>query len=744
MPDIDIDFCYERRGEVIDYVTKKYGEDHVAQIITFGTFGARQVIRDVARVTRISIAESDRMAKLVPFAIRMTIDKALDESEKFRREYEASPDTKAWIDMARKLEGMPRHSSTHAAGVVISSKPIVEFVPLSKNQKDESITTQYTMGNLERRGLLKMDFLGLRTLTVIKDATNLIKRERNIDIDFSRMDTDDKQVYSMISKGNTDGVFQLESDGMRSLMRELHPKDLGDIMVGISLFRPGPMAKIPDYIAGKNHPEKVTYRHEVLERVLKDTYGCMVYQEQVMEIVRDMAGYSLGRSDLVRRAMAKKKRDVMEKERDIFINGGEGVDGAIAHGVPKSVATQVFNEMMDFAEYAFNKSHACAYAVLAYQTAYLKCHYEAEFMTALLNSYMSNTDRLSHYMRYMQTAGIKLLPPDINKSLSKFNVENGCVRFGLSALKQVGDSIIGVVDERKNGDFEDFEDFMVRCLTYLNRSNVESLILSGCFDNLGANRASLISVAESTMKRVSGDAKMRSAGQLSLFDLMDDKPAKVQIPALPEYDHLVKLAYEKERTGLYISGHPLAEYEKLLSKRRQISHLLRAMSEPSLAEHYDGRNVEFSGILTDVKARTTRARQMMANAYLEDLSGAVGVIFFPRTFGDFEPMIKSDNIVTISAKVVLNEDAPPELIVQSIMPLSEENPHKLYLRIQDEDMDLIRRVKGILLAYSGNAKPVMLIASSGKKFKLNEACDNSDALIDELKTLLGAENVILK
>lgn len=599
MPDIDIDFCIERRQEVIEYVARKYGKDHVAQLITFGTLGAKQVVRDVARVMGISVQEADRVAKMIPFAVKMTISQALEESPRLREEYDSDEKIHEWLDMAMKIEGMPRQSSTHAAAVVISASPVTDYSPLVLNKKDESITTQYNMHNIEALGLLKMDFLGLRTLTVIRDAVALIRKNRGIELDMDHLDFQDKEVYALISSGETDGIFQLESDGMRSLMSRLQPENLGDIMVGISLFRPGPMAKIPDYIEYKRHPDQVKYDHPMLEKILKDTYGCMVYQEQVMEIVRDMAGYSLARSDEVRRAMAKKKKDVMERERQIFVYGGDGIEGAVHRGVDERTAQKVFDQMMDFAQYAFNKSHACAYAVVAYQTAYLKCHYTAEFMTALINSFISSADKVAHYMRYLKQCGIEILPPSVNHSEKYFDVQQGAIRFGLAALINVGDSIEAVFEERRKGGlYLDFTDFVKRNVSSLNKTQIESLILSGAFDEMGVKRSQLMEVYDRIFKNAQADEKRALSGQMSLFDMTGEVVLPtVELPDIPEYDDKLKLTLEKQKVGMYLSGHPLQKYAEQLSQEAwSVEKILARAENPETVRDMEGLTVELAGI----------------------------------------------------------------------------------------------------------------------------------------------------
>ncbi len=750
MPDIDIDFCIERRGEVIEYVAEKYGQDKVAQIITFGTLGAKQVVRDVARVMRIPIADADRIAKLIPFALKMTIKKALEQSDKLRAEYENNPQVREWLDMAMKVEGMPRQSGTHAAAVVITAEPVTEYSPLALNKKDESITTQYHMNNINDLGLLKMDFLGLRTLTVIRDALAMIRAGRGIEVDIDHLDLTDQKVYEMISSGNTEGIFQLESEGMTSLMTRLLPENLGDIMVGISLFRPGPMAKIPDYIDCKRHPERVQYDHPILEKILKDTYGCMVYQEQVMEIVRDMAGYSLARSDEVRRAMAKKKVEVMEKERQIFIYGGEGIEGAVRRGVPEAVAQKVFNQMMDFAQYAFNKSHACAYAVVAYQTAYLKCYYEPEYMASLLNSFISSSDKLSHYMNYLKKAGVEILLPDINQSQRLFTVEQGKIRFGLSALTGIGDSIELVFEERQKGNYEDFEDFVRRNANHINKAQIESLILSGAFDFSGARRSQLMMVYEKIYKNAQSEAKLASTGQISIFSFSEEtRPQKTPLPDIPEYDDRLRLTLEKEKAGLYLSGHPLAKYADVLRKQKiGVSEILSSADDAEKQRYFESRTVELLGIFSSLRTRTTKkTRQMMANAVFEDLSGSIGVTVFPAAYANNEANLRTDEICRIRAKVAVGEE--PELLLEDVRPYVEraaDTVEKLYLRMPEENMEMLRAIKAALQGNQGSSPVRVVVQKTGKVYSMGDALNVSvsERLLSRLKALLGEGNVAVK
>lgn len=754
MPDIDMDFCIEGRGRVIEYVTNKYGEDRVAQIVTFGTLGAKQVIRDVARVMRIPVAEADRVAKMIPRDLHITIAQALEQNEKLKTEYMTSDSLKSWLDMSMKLEGLPRQASTHAAGVVISNKPVTEYAPLSRNKKDESITTQYTMNNLEALGMLKMDFLGLRTLTVMRDAVAMIEKDHGIRIELDKLTYDDPKVFDVITRGETDGIFQLESEGMRALMTQLRPENLGDIMVGISLYRPGPMKKIPDYIAGKNAPDKVVYESPVLERILKDTYGCMVYQEQVMEIVRDMAGYSLGRSDLVRRAMAKKKKDVMEKERRIFIYGGDGVDGAVKRGTSEEVAKAIFDQMMDFAQYAFNKSHACAYAVVAYQTAYLKTYYEPEFMTALLNSFISVSDKLAHYMRYIKRSGIAILPPDINRSDKLFSVENGSIRFGLSALRQVGDAIGDVISEREKGEYSGFEDFVNRNADTLNKSQIESLVLSGCFDAYGANRATIMNAYDRVLKSAQERLRQSRSAQTSLFAALgeEEKIESEPMQKVEEYPLLQKLAYEKDKTGLYISGHPLEEYGDLKNEM-DIADILAAESDAGRAAVVDGRIVRIGGVLSSVKTRFTRNKQMMANASIDDTTGELAVTVFPRCLAEYDNLVKTDAVVRVKGRVNISAEGKAELFAETferiLKPGDEDEPSDfkiLYVKVERNDKEVIDRIKSIAGAHKGQNQWRLYIAEDKKTFAFggSHAIEISDELMDEMGECVGHENVVIR
>ncbi|HIS98733.1 MAG TPA: DNA polymerase III subunit alpha [Candidatus Faecaligallichristensenella faecipullorum] len=682
MPDLDIDFDYERRGEVIDYVARRYGHDHVAQIITFGTMAARGVLRDVGRVMGMSYQEVDQIAKMVPFELGMTLEKAMKLNPELQRAYESGEQVKRLIDTGRALEGMPRHASTHAAGVLITNKPVSDYVPLQTN--DDVITTQFPMGTLEAMGLLKMDFLGLRTLTVIGDTLKMIREGGGPDLKPGDIPLDDPKIYEMISSGDTDGVFQLEGGGMRSFLTNMRPENFEDIIAAISLYRPGPMDSIPRYIEGKHDPSKVKYLHPLLEPALKVTYGCMVYQEQVMQIVRDMAGYSMGRSDLVRRAMAKKKHDVMAKEKEYFIHGkvedGEVVvPGAVRNGVPEEVAEQVFEEMTSFASYAFNKSHAAAYGVVAVQTAYLKYYYPVEFMAALMNSVTGNTGKVAFYIQYCRKRGINVLPPDVNKSQNRFSVdrdgEKPAIRFGMGAVKNVGGNAVeAIVSEvRASGPFKDLYDFCGRVNTEaVNKRAVECLIRAGAFDALPGNRAQKLTVYERALDGASKTRKTRIEGQISLFGA--ESEIEVPPPPLPDVEdlsHLTKLNMEKEMTGVYITGHPLDEYREELStlevNAQWLSDAREEREDHGLA--YDGLSVQMGGMITEIRTKTTKSGGMMGFVTLEDLYGATEVLLFPRVYEKYGHRMEAGDVMLLSGRLSVREDEAPKLLMDSAAPL---------------------------------------------------------------------------
>lgn len=687
MPDIDIDFCYERREEVIDYVKKKYGEDHVAQIITFGTMGPKAAIRDVGRVLNIAYNKVDNIAKEIPFELGITIDKALEKNPILREMYESDKETKDVIDISKKIEGMLRHASTHAAGVVISKTPVDDYVPLYKHQ--DSITTQFPMTTLEELGLLKMDFLGLRTLTVINDALELIQQNRSKMgytevIDFSNSDYDDKDVYKLLSSGNTLGVFQLESSGMRAFMKQLKPSTFEDIVAGISLYRPGPMDSIPKYIENKNHPEKIEYEDEKLKPILDVTYGCLVYQEQVMQVVRDLGGYSYGRSDQVRRAMSKKKMDVMEEERQYFIHGKYDEDGnieingCIRNGVKESTANKIFDDMIDFAKYAFNKSHAAAYGVLAYQTAYLKVHYPVEFMAALITSVMNNTDKVVEYIRECHDLGIEVESPNVNEGMVKFSVDGKVIKFGLSAVKNVGISHIeALIRERnQNGKYKNIEDFIKRLNgSDINKRSIEALIKSGAFDDMGYNRATMLVNFEELLASANRDRKVNVAGQLSLFDIdrSEVMESKTQLDFREEFDKSTLLDYEREVLGMYISGHPLSKYEDDLKKKTTIDVGKINSLKDNLAEFQmlNDQNAIMGGMIIYKRVTTTKKGEMMAFITLEDLYGIIEVVVFPKLFTRYSSLLKEFGFVYIKGRLNIREDDEISMVASEIYNIED-------------------------------------------------------------------------
>ncbi|WP_066495884.1 DNA polymerase III subunit alpha [Abyssisolibacter fermentans] len=764
MPDIDIDFCYERREEVIEYVIRKYGANRVAQIVTFGTMAARGAIRDVGRALDMSYGEVDYVAKLIPMELGMNISKALEVSPKFKQAYDSETKVKGLVDIAKAVEGLPRHTSTHAAGVVISKLPVNEYVPLSKN--GDCITTQYTMTELEELGLLKMDFLGLRNLTVIRDAIDLIEANHNVKVSFTKDDYEDGNVYKMFAKGETLGVFQFESSGMRHFLKELKPDCLENIIAANSLYRPGPMSQIPTYIANKNHPESIKYLHPKLEHILNVTYGCMVYQEQVMQIVRDIGGFSMGRSDLVRRAMSKKKMKVMEQERKHFIygkkdeNGEVEICGAISNGVDEDTANKIYDLMIDFAKYAFNKSHSAAYALLAYQTAWLKFYYPIEFMAALLTSIMGNTNSISLYIQECKRLNIEILPPDINESYASFTVFKGKIRFGLAAIKNVGNSVIESIirERRSNGKFMSLTDFCSRVDDgSLNKRTVESLIRSGAMDSLGGNRSQYLAVHERIMAHINNDRKKNIEGQFSIFDQITDCSISVNddnLPNINEFDTKNLLSMEKEMAGVYLSGHPLSEIEQELknisstntSEIREANENLGEGKQSTLLN--DGINVTLGGIITNTKEMITKNNNMMAFVTLEDLYGSIETIVFPKIFDKYEKHIKEDNVVIMQGRLNLNESDDPKIIIDRIKPLVGMKKQKLYLKIASNmDLKIFNDIKGILRRYNGSTPVFVYIEKDKKTVKADNQhwadVDESNCL-DSLKALLGSDNVVLK
>ncbi|MGI6161881.1 MAG: DNA polymerase III subunit alpha [Christensenellales bacterium] len=744
MPDIDIDFCADRRQEVIDYVVEKYGSDHVAQIITFGTMAARAVIRDVGRVLRVPYGEVDRIAKMVPQELNVTIEKALSKNAELRELYESDYSVGKLIDLARKLEGLPRHASTHAAGVVIAAKPLTEHVPVQKN--DEVITTQFTMKVLESIGLLKMDFLGLRNLTAIRDAVEMIEKNRGIKIDIDALDLSDQKVYDMIGEGDTDGVFQLESGGMRAFLRELKPDCFEDIIAGISLFRPGPMDQIPRYVECKRNPESVRYDHPLQEHILKNTYGCMVYQEQVMQIVRDMAGYSLGRSDLVRRAMSKKNHEVMERERRTFIYGdGKDVPGAVKMGVDERVANSIFDQMMDFASYAFNRSHAAAYGVISYQTAWLKRYYPAEFMAATINSYLGSSDKAAQYLQFCRSSGIPVLQSDVNKSGAYFEVQDGGVRFGLAAIKNVGVmAVLKLIEERKkSGPYKDFFDFCRRTYDFFNKRMVESMIKAGCFDSMGHKRSVLSASYERILDGIGNEKKKIIDGQISLFGGLEGmEDPTMELDDIPEFPSKVALAMEKEVTGMYISAHPLLEYtDKLESFSINTVNLKEDAS-------YDGQTVVMGGLISSRKDKLTRNDDMMSILTLEDLYGVIEVVAFPKVFRRHRAYLEPGNVVSVKGRVSMRDDVA-SLHLDDIEALDGFKPDavtgKLVVKLFEsgEQQEKVQRVMDVAGYFNGGVPLCIYMQKNGRWLMRPDAAsvDACGALVQELGYIAGQANV---
>ena len=693
MPDIDIDFCFERRQEVIDYVVRKYGKDRVVQIVTFGTMAARGVIRDVGRVMDLPYAFVDTIAKMIPTELNITIDKALKMNPEFRKMYETDEQVKYLIDMSKRLEGLPRHTSMHAAGVVISQKSVDEYVPLSR-ASDGSITTQFTMTTLEELGLLKMDFLGLRTLTVIQNAVNLVEQTTGVKLDMGEIDYNDRLVLESIGTGKTDGVFQLESAGMKNFMKELKPQSLEDIIAGISLYRPGPMDFIPQYIKGKNDKESITYDCPQLEPILAPTYGCIVYQEQVMQIVRDLAGYTLGRSDLLRRAMSKKKADVMERERQSFVYGNidEGVPGCLNNGIDEKTANKIYDEMIDFAKYAFNKSHAAAYAVVSYQTAYLKYYYPIEFMAALMTSVIENPAKVSEYIYAARQMGIKILPPDINRGVGGFSVDEGNIRYGLAAIKNVGKPVIeAIVSEREeNGLYRGLKDFIERISLkeVLNKRSIENFIKAGALDNLGGTRKQFMMIYIQIVENVNQEKKFSMSGQMTLFDFVDEdqkKEFEIQLPDVGEYEKETLLAFEKEVLGVYISGHPLDAYEEKWKRSVSATTLdFQLDEETNRTKVHDGAKEIIGGMIVGKTIKHTKTNQMMAFITLEDLLGTVEVVVFPRDYEANRQYLEEDRKVLVKGRVSEEDDRPSKLICEKIIPFDQVK-NELWIQFPDKN-----------------------------------------------------------
>ena len=755
MPDIDVDFCYERRQEVIDYVVRKYGKDQVVQIVTFGTLAAKGVVRDVGRVLDLPYAMCDSIAKMIPNDLGMTLDKALTANPDLKKLYNEDEQVKYLIDMSKRLEGLPRHTSMHAAGVVIGSRSIDEFVPLSR-AADGTITTQFTMTTIEELGLLKMDFLGLRTLTVIQNAVRLAEKDYGIKLDMDHIDYNDKKVLESIGTGRTEGVFQLESGGMKGFMKELKPENLEDIIAGISLYRPGPMDFIPRYLKGKNDKTSITYECPQLEPILSPTYGCIVYQEQVMQIVRDLAGYTMGRSDLVRRAMSKKKTAVMEKERQNFVYGNEaeGVKGCIANGIDEKTANHIYDEMIDFAKYAFNKSHAAAYAVVSYQTAYLKYYYPKEFMAALMSSVMDNVSKFSEYISTCRRMmDIAILPPDINEGESGFSVSGDGIRYGLSAIKSVGRPVVDAIleERKKNGIFSSMEDFINRMTNKeVNRRTIENFIKSGAMDSLPGTRRQKVAVAPILLDNKARERKNAWEGQMSLFDLVSEEEKKeyqVSFPDVGEYSKEELLAFEKDILGVYISGHPLDDYEGLWRKNitaTSADFIVDEETEEAVVK--DGMKVVIGGLVAGKVVKTTRSNQLMAFITLEDLMGSVEVIVFPKNYEADRDVLTEDSKIFIKGRVSLGDEPVGKLVCEQVIPFSKV-PRQLWLQFEDKEIyqAMEGEILGILKESEGPDSVVIYLKKERAKKILpaNWKVEAAGELMETLICKLGEKNVKL-
>ena len=752
MPDIDIDFCYERRQEVIEYVERKYGKDKVVQIVTFGTLAAKGVIRDVARVLDMPYNFADSISKMVPNELNMTLNRALELNPELRNLYEQNEQVHYLIDMCKKLEGLPRHTSMHAAGVVICQKPADEFVPLSRGS-DGAITTQFTMTTIEELGLLKMDFLGLRTLTVIKNAVRNVEKTHGIVIDVDKIDYDDKKVLASLGTGKTDGVFQLESQGMKNFMKELKPQNLEDVIAGISLYRPGPMDFIPSYIKGKNNPDLVTYETPQLEPILAPTYGCIVYQEQVMQIVRDLGGYTMGRSDLVRRAMSKKKAYVMEKERANFVHGNaeEGVPGCEANGIAPEIAEHIYGTMMDFAKYAFNKSHAACYAVVAYQTAYLKYYYPVEFMAALLTSVIDNPTKVSEYIMGCRNMNIQILPPDINEGEAGFSVSGNAIRHALTAIKNIGRPVIdAIVKERtEHGKFNSLKNFIERTAGLdVNKRAIEHFIKSGAFDSFGCTRRQLMSVYVQILDSIQNGKKGVMSGQMSLFDIVSEEEKaelEIKMPDVGEYDKELLLSFEKEVLGFYVSGHPMEEYEALWSKyitAKTTDFYLDEETHRTVVE--DGSRATIGGMIMDKKIKYTKNDQIMAFLTVEDMVGSVEVIVFPKDYEKNSYKLTDENKVFIQGRVSVEEERDGKLISEKITAF-DEIPRKVWLKFPNMD-SYISQEKQLFdsIAQSDGNDTIVIYLEDSKQMKTlppNRNIKADGEVLERLRGMLGENNV---
>ena len=766
MPDFDIDFCKERRGEVIDYVVNKYGSDRVAQIISFGTMAARGAIRDVGRALAVPYAAVDSVAKLVPMELNITIDKALEVSPELKQKYEGDEQVRQLIDVARKLEGMPRHATMHAAGVVITDRPVSDYVPLSKN--DDNVVTQFTMTTLEELGLLKMDFLGLRNLTVIADAERLISYAHP-DYDPSAMRDDDPKVYRMISSGHTEGVFQFESQGMKNVLTQLRPEYMEDLIAVLSLYRPGPMDSIPTYIDCRHNPSHIRYRHPRLKEILNVTYGCIVYQEQVMQIFRELAGYSLGRADIVRRAMSKKKKDVMEREREIFIhgltdeNGGVIVEGCVRRGIGEAVAREIFAEMESFASYAFNKSHAAAYAAVSYKTAWLKCYYPKEYMAALLSSVLDNQNKLAEYIGECRRLGIEVLPPNVNESGQGFTVSGRNIRYGLLAVKNLGRQFISeIIRERRLKPYSSLYDFCRRLYgKNMNSRAIESLIKCGAFDGMGANRRQLLTISKTVLDDAEYEARHRLNGQISIFDLAENKSesrvGEPELPPLEEFSRADLLQMENEIAGMYLSGHPMDDYSDFA--RAVHADRTGAIIRNDGGKYFDGKKVCLVGILSKVKSQITKNNKMMAFVTIDDRYGMLECVVFPNVYEQFGALLNEGCVVVLRGSLNFKENEEPKLICDTAeqartneecramgRAVQPQQPQALYLRIDDLNTDMFRRAKRVLDIFEGNTPVVFYLTDANRKVKAPRGMwtQLNDVMIGELKYQLGEENVAVK
>ncbi len=752
MPDFDIDFCYRNRGKVIDYVIDKYGKDRVSQIVTFGTLAARAAVRDTGRAMDVPYALCDKIAKLIPYSQGMTIGRALEGSKELADIYENDEQAKMLLDMAQKLEGMPRHASTHAAGIVISDRPIAEYVPLSVN--DDAVVTQYTMTSLEELGLLKMDFLGLRNLTIIDDAVGYIRKD-NPDFDIESIPLDDKETYALMSKGNTDGVFQFESEGMKNVLRQFGPNSIEDLTAILSLYRPGPMDSIPKYIHNRHNPQDITYITPLLKPILDITYGCIVYQEQVMQVFRALAGYSFGRADIVRRAMAKKKRAVMEREREFFLYGENDekgniiCEGAVNRGVPEEAAKLIFEDMSSFSSYAFNKAHACAYSFVAYRTAYLKCHYPSEYFAALMTAMMDSGDKVSHYTAECKKSGIRVLPPSVNESYSGFTPKNGTIRFGLSAIKFLSGALIDrlIAEREQNGEYTSIYDFCIRNYSReLGRKALEGLTNAGALDCLEPNRRQTLYNIDSLLSAVEAHHRYISQGQLNLFGEGEQISEFVPHP-MPEMELEAKLNLEKEATGLYLSGHPLDKYKSLLS-RMNLTSTLDILS----GRLTDGKRVSLAGVVGELKVRQLKNNSILATARLEDLQSAVTVTIFSKAYEQYRPLLTAGNPVILSGKISEREDRDPEVICERVenipdAPVNQTAKSKikagLYIKIPSTESEEFSEIKTLLLQFRGNNPVFIVCKNDNRRLAAPKSMfvEENNELFSRLKSILGEENV---